>query len=245
MHTNEVPPPPPMEFKPIAVIHSCFDARFGTPRQPGLVPSATAELILLPPYDQPESLRGLEQCSHVWLLFLFHASAGQGWSPTVRPPRLGGNRRLGVFATRSPFRPNPIGLSVVELDGILNEPGRRGLRLRNHDLVDGTPVLDIKPYIPYSDALPDARPPLDFAQPPRGRPVHFGQQALAELAGKPPNLRALIEETLALDPRPAYRQRESGRMHGVHLAGYNIRWQVQGGEVWVEQVEELGAESKP
>lgn len=229
--------PDSVVFRPIGVVHSCFDDRFGTPRQPGLVPSATAELILLPPYDQPESLRGLEGCSHVWLLFLFHASAGGGWAPTVRPPRLGGNQRMGVFASRSPFRPNPIGLSVVELAGLVNEPGRRGLCLRNHDLVDGTPVLDIKPYIPYSDALPQARPPHGFEQPPSRQPVRFSEQALQELADKPASLRALIAETLALDPRPAYRQSESGRLHGVHLAGHNVRWQVLEGVVWVMQVE--------
>lgn len=229
--------PAAVTLQPIAVVRSCFDDRFGTPRQPGLVPSATAELILLPPYDQPESLRGLEDCSHVWLVFLFHASAAKGWSPTVRPPRLGGNRRLGVFASRSPFRPNPLGLSAVELGGIINEPGRRGLLLLNHDLVDGTPVLDIKPYIPYSDSLPQARSPQGFAQPPARRLVRFRENVLLELADKPERLRALIEETLALDPRPAYRQSESGRMHGLYLSGHNVRWQVLNGEVWVEQVE--------
>ncbi|HEX5514776.1 MAG TPA: tRNA (N6-threonylcarbamoyladenosine(37)-N6)-methyltransferase TrmO [Gammaproteobacteria bacterium] len=229
-----------IEFTPIGIVHSCFDARFGTPRQPGLVPSATAELVLLPPYDHPDSLRGLENCSHVWLLFLFHASAGQGWSPTVRPPRLGGNRRIGVFASRSPFRPNPIGLSVVELAGLIDRPDARGLLLRNHDLVDGTPVLDIKPYIPYSDALPQARPPAGFEQAPPRSPVRFSPAAEADLAAAPADLRSLIEETLALDPRPAYRQRESGRMHGVALAGYNVRWQVVEAEILVERVELLG-----
>lgn len=228
-----------IEFMPIGLVHSCFNARFGTPRQPGLVPSATAELVLLPPYDHPDSLRGLESCSHVWLLFLFHASAGQGWSPTVRPPRLGGNRRIGVFASRSPFRPNPIGLSVVELAGLIDRPGARGLLLRNHDLVDGTPVLDIKPYIPYSDALPQARSPVGFEQPPPRWPVRFAPAAEADLAAAPADLRTLIVETLALDPRPAYRQEESGRVHGVTLAGYNIRWQVVEGAIQVERVELL------
>ena len=235
MHHHALPDS--VALTPIGFVRSCFDDRFGTPRQPGLVPSATAELVLLPPYDHPDSLRGLETCSHVWLLFLFHANAGQGWSPTVRPPRLGGNRRLGVYATRSPFRPNPIGLSVVELAGLLERPRQRGLLLRNHDLVDGTPVLDINPYIPYSDALPSAQPPAGFGEPPRRWPVRFREQALRQLADKPRALRGLIEETLALDPRPAYRQAESGRQHGVWLAGYNVRWQVLDGVVWVEQVE--------
>jgi tRNA-Thr(GGU) m(6)t(6)A37 methyltransferase TsaA len=225
-----------VSFTPIGVIRSCFGDKFGTPRQPGLAPSATAELILLPPYDHPDSLRGLDGCTHVWLLFLFHAGAGQGWSPTVRPPRLGGNRRTGVFASRSPFRPNPIGLSVVELAGVLDTPGRRGLALRNHDLVEGTPVLDIKPYIPYSDALPQARPPAGFGEPPVRSPVRF---APAAEAACPRSLRPLIVETLALDPRPAYRRHERDRMHGVTLAGYNVRWRAVGDAIQVETIERL------
>jgi len=228
-----------MEMTPIGVIHSCFDQKFGTPRQPGLVPASSAELILLPPYDHPDCLRGLEDCSHVWVLFVFHASADQGWTPTVRPPRLGGNRRMGVFATRSPFRPNPIGMSVVELDGLLDVPGRRGLRLRNHDLVDGTPVLDIKPYIPYSDAVPEARPPAGFEAAPARLEVAFAksaEHACAAVAG----LRELIVETLSLDPRPAYRRGEEGAEHGVTLAGYNVRWQVSAGRVLVISVSRLG-----
>lgn len=223
----------------IGTVRSCFDEKFGTPRQPGLVPSATAELILTPPYDNPDCLRGLEGCSHVWLMFVFHASAAQGWTPTVRPPRLGGNRRIGVFASRSPFRPNPIGLSVVELAGIIERPGERGLLLRNHDLVDGTPVVDVKPYIPYSDALPDARPPVGFERPPQRLAVRFAERAEAELAAAPVGLRELIVDTLALDPRPAYRHGEEGKMHGTALAGWNVRWGVVAGGILVEELERL------
>ena len=225
-----------MQLTPIGVIESCFDEKFGTPRQPGLAPAASAELILTPPFDQPECLRGLESCSHVWLLFVFHINAGQDWSPTVRPPRLGGNQRLGVFATRSPFRPNPIGLSVVELAGLIDSPGRRGLRLRNHDLVDGTPVLDIKPYLPYSDALPDARPPQGFESAPPRLPVVFSADAEAQLVDQP-QLRSLLIDTLGLDPRPAYRRQEEGVPHGVSIGGRNVRWQVQAGVVRVETIE--------
>jgi tRNA-Thr(GGU) m(6)t(6)A37 methyltransferase TsaA len=234
-----------VQLTPIGVIRSCFDDKFGTPRQPGLVPNATAELVLLAPYDQPDCLRGLQDCSHVWVLFLFHASAGQSWSPTVRPPRLGGNRRTGVFASRSPFRPNPIGMSAVELAGLIDTPRARGLLLRNHDLVDGTPVLDIKPYIPYSDALPQARPPAGFEHAPARRRVRFSEQAEADLAACPAALRELVAETLALDPRPGYRRAESGRMHGVTLAGCNIRWQVVDGEVRVERVERVETALRP
>lgn len=228
---------PQIQFSPIGVIRSCFDERFGVPRQPGLAPDASAELILLPPYDQPDSLRGLETCSHVWLLFLFHANAVREWSPTVRPPRLGGNRRIGVFASRSPFRPNPIGLSVVELAGLIDRQGEHGLLLRNHDLVDGTPVLDIKPYIPYSDALPQARPPAGFEEPPERLSVRFSEQAELDLSTAPAGLRQLVEQVLAQDPRPAYRGGQEGRLHGVSLAGRNVRWLVRDGVVWVERVE--------
>lgn len=225
-----------MQFTPIGQVHSCFSEKFGTPRQPGLAPSAEAELILVPPFDAPEALRGLEGCSHLWVIFVLHLS--EGWSPTVRPPRLGGNERRGVFATRSPFRPNPIGLSVVELAGLINEPGRRGLRLRNHDLVDGTPVLDIKPYLPYCDAIADAVAPAGFAEPPARRPVRFLPEVEAALAGRP-RLRALLQEVLGLDPRPGYRREEEERTHGTGLAGYNARWEVRGGEVWVTALEAL------
>lgn len=225
-----------MQLTPIGVIASCFDEKFGTPRQPGLAPAASAELILSPPFDAPECLRGLEECSHVWLLFGFHLSAAQGWSPTVRPPRLGGNRRLGVFATRSPFRPNPIGLSVVELAGLIEEPSRRGLRLRNHDLVDGTPVFDIKPYLPYSDALPQAQPPAGFAAPPPRLPVRFSAAAEAALAECEPQFRQLLIDTLALDPRPAYRQSQDSAEYGVSLSGRNIRWRMDYGDIYVESI---------
>lgn len=226
-----------MQLTPIGLIRSCFDERFGVPRQPGLAPDADAELILQPPYDHPDSLRGLEGCSHVWLLFWFHDNAKSDWSPTVRPPRLGGNRRIGVFASRSPFRPNPIGLSVVELAGLIDRPGERGLLLRNHDLVDGTPVLDIKPYIPYSDALPQALPPAGFEEPPRRLSVRFSEQAEMALAAAPAPLRQMIEQTLSLDPRPAYRQGQDQRSYGMSLSGRNIRWRVKESVVWVERVE--------
>ena len=143
-------------FAPIGVIHSCFKEKFGIPRQPGLVPAARAVLELLPPYNRAEAVRGLEGFSHIWVSFVFHACLDAPWKPTVRPPRLGGNRRLGVFATRSTHRPNPIGLSAVELERIETGPGRVLLHLKGADLMDGTPVLDIKPYLPYSDVIPGA-----------------------------------------------------------------------------------------
>lgn len=228
------------DFTVIGTVRGGFDDRFGTPRQPGLAPSATAELILHPPHDQPEMLRGLETCSHVWLLFLFHCTADQGWRPTVRPPRLGGNRRTGVFASRSPYRPSPVGLSVVELDGVILEQGRCALRLRNHDLVNGTPVIDIKPYLPWSDALPEARPPAGFEAPPGAvLQVVFAEQpeqVCHDAADRGVALAALVRELLSQDPRPAYRKQESGRRHGMMIRGYDVRWVVEDGIARVEEI---------
>ncbi|MQM37840.1 tRNA (adenine(37)-N6)-methyltransferase [wastewater metagenome] len=226
-----------MTLTPVGHIRGDFAEKFGTPRQPGLVPSARAFIELEPPYDDPQALRGLEACSHVWVIFGFHLNPLREWSPTVRPPRLGGNRRLGVFATRSPFRPNGLGLSVVTLDRVVDMPGRRGLAIAGHDLVDGTPVYDIKPYIPYSDAIPEACPPVRFDEAPAPMPVHFAAEAEAALAAAPAGLRRLIAETLALDPRPAYRRGEQNRVHGVTLAGHNVLWTVQGGTLVVLSLE--------
>lgn len=144
------------QFAPIGVIRSCFRQKFGIPRQPRLVPAARATLELLPSYAQPEAVRGLEGFSHLWLLFVFHGIPAGHWQPTVRPPRLGGNQRMGVFATRSSFRPNPIGLSAVALERIEISAGRVVLHLAGVDVLDGTPVLDIKPYVPYADSIPEA-----------------------------------------------------------------------------------------
>ena len=154
-------------FTPIGYVHSPYKEKFGIPRQPGLVTAAQATLRLVAPFDQPESVRGLEGFSHVWLIFVFHGTAAQGWKPTVRPPRLGGNARLGVFATRSTFRPNPIGLSVAQIVDIDAQHGQVSLTLSGCDLLDGTPILDIKPYLAYADALHQAR--SGFA--PNGSPV--------------------------------------------------------------------------
>ncbi|MCP4325028.1 MAG: tRNA (N6-threonylcarbamoyladenosine(37)-N6)-methyltransferase TrmO, partial [Alteromonadales bacterium] len=150
-------------FETIAKIHSPYKEKFAVPRQPGLVPSANALLEILPPYDDINAFTGLDDFSHLWLMFVFHKNKqNKNWQPTVRPPRLGGNKRLGVFATRSPNRPNPIGLSLVEFHGVIQKQGKLFLQLSNIDLVDGTPIVDIKPYIPYADSKPDAS--AGFAQ---------------------------------------------------------------------------------
>ena len=165
-------------FPAIGIVHSCFKEKFGIPRQPGLAPLAKARLELLPPYDDPNALEGLDTCSHIWLQFVFHANARATWKPKVKPPRLGGNKSVGVFATRSPTRPAPIGLSVVKLESIDNINGKLFLNLSGVDLLDGTPVLDIKPYLPYVDIVPDAI--NTFAdKPPVLMPVQLSEECAA------------------------------------------------------------------
>lgn len=213
-------------FQAIGVLRSPFREKFGIPRQPGLVPEAESTLVLYPPFNTEECLRGLHEFSYLWLNFVFHATAEKGWQPSVRPPRLGGNETRGVFATRSMFRPNPIGLSVVELIEIIDGDNGRALRLRGADLLDGTPILDIKPYISYADALPHAR--SGFApEKPATLTVQWSERAKndAETLSVNENLRALIEAVLAQDPRPAYRQQQNDtHEYGVWLENINVRF---------------------
>lgn len=227
-----------MWIEPIAHVQGGFEARFGTPRQPGLAPHARARVVLTPAYADPATLRGLAGCSHVWLLFGFHLTQGD-WSATVRPPRLGGNRRVGVFATRSPYRPNGLGQSVVELAAVHDDGDWLGLLIANHDLVDGTPVYDIRPYMPYSDAIPQACPPPGFEGAPAALTVRFEPAAERALAALGEADRALIREILAADPRPAVQRGRSERRHVVTVAGRDIHWYVADGEVVVEAVTEV------
>ncbi|MBZ9557814.1 MULTISPECIES: tRNA (N6-threonylcarbamoyladenosine(37)-N6)-methyltransferase TrmO [unclassified Modicisalibacter] len=214
----------PYALHPIGRIASDYPDKFGIPRQPGLAAEAHAVLHLLPPYDDPLAVRGLERVSHLWLTFVFHRSP-ERWTPLVRPPRLGGNARLGVFATRSTHRPNRLGLSLVELAGIETRGGVR-LHLRGHDLVDGTPVLDIKPYLPWAEARPEAEAGFAPAPPPQ-RPVHFTSDAEACLNARNDgdSLRRLIIQVLAQDPRPAYRRGAETRHYGVALRDVDVRFQ--------------------
>ncbi len=228
-----------LEFamRPIARIHSDFAGKFGIPRQSGLAEALEALVVFEPEYRDPAALRGLEGFSHVWLIWVFDRAAREGWSPTVRPPRLGGNARLGVFATRSPFRPNPIALSAVALAGIekTREFGTV-LRVRGADLMDGTPILDVKPYLPYADCRPEALG--GFAAVPAGEALAV--ECPAELWERvPADRREALRAVLALDPRPRY-QKDPERVYGFGFAGLEVRFSVEGEALRVLEIEKAG-----
>ena len=219
----------------IARVHSDFSSKFGVPRQSGLVEALESTLVFEPEFRSEEALRGLEGFSHLWLVWVFHQADRPGWSPTVRPPRLGGNARMGVFATRSPFRPNPIGLSAVTLAGVESTRDRGTvLRLRGADLVDGTPVLDIKPYLPYADCIPDALG--GFAAAPAGEALAV--EIPPELIRRVPASRQeALRGVLAQDPRPRY-QGDSERVYGFGFGGMEVRFTVSGGVLTVRDISE-------
>ena len=223
------------DFQPIGVIHSCFKDKFGVPRQPGLVKGAHGELELFPPYDRAEAVVGLEAFSHVWITFIFHHCLEDEVRLSVRPPRLGGNRKLGVFATRSTHRPNPIGLSVVALEGIRQDEGRTRLLLSGLDLIDGTPVLDIKPYLPYVDAIADAQAGYAQQRPAATLKLSFtenAREACRHYEQRWPGLADLIESVLSFDPRPAYKKEaDPDRVFGVRLYDLDVRWRVLEGAI--------------
>ena len=208
-------------MKYIARIRSAFPEKFGIPRQSGLVKELRAEIVFEEKFRNPDALRGIEQFSHLWLIWEFSEARRSNWSPTVRPPRLGGNERLGVFATRSPFRPNPIGLSCVKLEEVDTE--RMRLVISGADLMDGTPIFDIKPYIPYADSHPEAIG--GFAQE-APQPSLQVQWAVAPPAKMPVQDRKALEEVLALDPRPSY-QSAPNRIYGMDFAGYSVHFRVE------------------
>lgn len=208
---------------PIGFLRSCFKEKFAIPRQPQLAPAARGVLELIAPFDRAEAVQGLEQVSHVWLLFLFHQALEDKPRLKVRPPRLGGNASLGVFASRATHRPNGIGQSVVKLDRV--EPGR--LWLSGIDLLDGTPVLDIKPYVPYADSIAEARNGIAEGAPHRVA-VSWAdtalQQAQQHALRLDEPLVALIEQCLAQDPRPAYQNPQPERRYGVQFWDVQVRW---------------------
>ena len=222
-------------IRPIAHIKSDFTDKFGIPRQSGLVPELTARIVFEPEYRDPNALVGLEGYSHLWLIWQFSTvaaeyAAGKSWRPTVRPPRLGGNARRGVFATRSPYRPNALGLSCVELACIENGD----ILVKGADLLDGTPIFDIKPYLPYVDAHPEARGGFTEQTAAYALEVQCPQPLLDKL---PKNRRAALLGVLKNDPRPAY-QRDETRRYGVDFAGFDVRFHVKGQLLTVCELEE-------
>ena len=212
----------PLALVPVARIRSDFPEKFGIPRQSGLVEELTARVVFEPRFRDPAALRGLEGFSHIWLIWEFSQSRGREWSPTVRPPRLGGNQRLGVFATRAPFRPNPLGLSCVKLLQMERDPALGTvLVVAGADLMDGTPIYDIKPYLPYADCRPEAKG--GFAARPKEADleVEMGEW----LALVPEEKRGALVGILAQDPRPQY-QSDPGRVYGMGFAGLEIKFRV-------------------
>ena len=221
-------------LRPIARIQSDFSEKFGIPRQSGLVEALRARVVFAPEYRVREAFRGLEGFTHIWLVWAFSQNVEAGWSPTVRPPRLGGNVRMGVFATRSPFRPNPIGLSCVELLAIdYDAPDGPALVVGGADLLDGTPIFDVKPYVPHADCRPQARGGFADAHREDRLAVDFPPQLEALV---PPDKREALRGVLAGDPRPSY-QHDPQRLYGLGFAGLQVRFTVEDGVLHVRQVE--------
>lgn len=222
-----------IEMHPIAHMRSDFPTKFGIPRQSGLVEELRSIIVFEPEYRNDDALRGIEEYSHLWLIWQFSQAVREGWSPTVRPPRLGGNTRMGVFGTRSPFRPNNLGLSCVRLLEVTHtESCGTVLVVGGADLLDGTPIFDIKPYIPYSDSKPEAAGGFtdrvgDFLL-----SVEFPPELLKEL---PPDKQAAAIGVLSHDPRPSY-QRKPGRVYGLNFAGFDIRFTVEDVTLTVQSV---------
>lgn len=216
-------------MRPIAHIHSDFSTKFGIPRQSGIVESLQAEIVFTPEFRSREAVRGLDGYSHIWLIWEFSENVDAPWSPTVRPPRLGGNVRMGVFATRSPFRPNPIGLSCVRLERIEFSDARGPvLHVAGADLMDGTPIYDIKPYLPYADAHPEALG--GFAPSPKETiEVKSPPELLQKL---PEGQREALLGVLAQDPRPQY-QNDPERVYGMSFGGWDVKFRVKDGVLTV------------
>ena len=212
-------------FRPIAHIENDLDEKFGIPRQSGLVPSLTGRIVFEPEFRDPRAVKGLEEFSHIWLIWEFSEAVRENWSPLVRPPKLGGNTYMGVFATRSPFRPNPLGLSCVRLERVQTGDEKEGpvLYVSGADLMNGTPIYDIKPYLPYADSHPEASEGFLGRTNRNLLEVHISDDLMSEI---PPDKREALIGILSQDPRPSY-QNDPERVYGVSFAGFNIRFRVE------------------
>lgn len=224
----------------IGYARSPFGEKFAVPRQPGLAPHILTTLHFIPPYDDPAAFRGLEGFSHIIVLFIFDRATPGKFKPMVRPPRLGGNTKVGVFATRSPFRPSRIGMSVVKLEHVRIEKGRARLEISGADLVDGTPIIDIKPYIPFADAMIGASGGFAEQIPPKLK-VEFEPPAVEVLQMLKPSQIDAIREALSQDPRPAYQHDETQRVYGVRMYDFNLKFKVNDGTLWVLDAVRIGS----
>jgi len=230
------------QINPIGILRSPFKEKFGIPRQPGLINSVSAYVDLITPYNIPDSVRGLDRFSHIWLSFKFHKNNAD-WKPLVRPPRLGGNKKVGVFASRSSFRPNSLGLSVVELRAITNNNKQVSLEIACPDMINGTPIYDIKPYIAYADSIPDAASGFASTPPLKKFQVNFNHRSLHKLTLLDIEfgvaLKSLIIESLEYDPRPAYKKAGDSKQYGITLYDFNIVWVVSGCLIEVIDIEKM------
>ncbi|MCM1308800.1 MAG: tRNA (N6-threonylcarbamoyladenosine(37)-N6)-methyltransferase TrmO [Butyrivibrio sp.] len=219
-------------MKKIATIRTDLPDKFGLPRQSGLVPELKGRIVFEAEYRNPDALRGIEGFSHLWIIWQFSRNKSERWSPTVRPPRLGGNARMGVFATRSPFRPNPLGLSCVRLEAVRVGGDGPELEVSGIDMADNTPIYDIKPYLPYTDSHPNAQSGFAAAY------TDYSLEVLADealMSVIPPDRRAALIGLLSNDPRPSY-QHDDGRVYGLSFAGFNIKFTVSGSLLTVREI---------
>ncbi len=234
-------------IRSIGVARSPYKEKFAIPRQPGLVTVACGTIELDNDLLAAEMVEGLEDFSHIWVLFLFHENLEQGWKPRVKPPRLGGNKKLGVLATRSTFRPNGMGMSVLELNKVSIDGDKVKLHVSGLDLLDNTPIIDIKPYIQYADALPHASSAYAAEAPAAPLEVSFSDEANTALSTEPVDAKLLIKQVLAQDPRPAYkRNKADDKIYGVKLFDFDVKWQLTSlTEVQVLSIERIKDAAEP
>ena len=228
-------------FDTIAIIHSCYKDKFAIPRQAGLVSASTASIELLAPYNDLEITKGLEDFSHLWLSFIFHKHVGKGWNTTVKPPRLDGKQRFGVFATRASFRPNPIGLSLVKIESIEQKKGSVFINIKGADLLDKTPVIDIKPYVPYSDSIPNAKGGFTDQIKEQTLSITFSSAAKIDCLKakkKYPDIEQFIQQLLSLDHR-AYYYKKIDKIYSTTVYDYDLKWQINSDQVEVVSLKTL------